>query len=179
MSELFQDWAAKYPDRIHFLWIALLVVGGLLALELRSRATLSAFMSPVMQRRLTAQASQERTLLKLGLLLMAMVAAVLAVRRPQSLGETETVTTSTPSADVMFVLDTSRSMLAEDTAPNRFMRAKAEIGQLVSRLEGQRVGLGSEEGTCNDTQCASRCSDRQKRCGYRQNPQGYCQIYQG
>jgi Ca-activated chloride channel family protein len=141
VNELFQDWAAKYPDRIHFIWAALLVAGGLLALELRSRATLSAFMSPVMQRRLTAQASQQRTLVKLGLLLLAMISAVLAVRRPQSLGETETVTSSAPVADVMFVLDTSRSMLAEDTAPNRFARAKAEIGQLVSRLEGQRVGL--------------------------------------
>lgn len=141
MSELFQDWFAMFPDRIHFMWVAFLVAGGLLALELRSRATLSAFMSPVMQRRLTAQATQERTFMKLGLLLMSMVAAVLAVRRPQVAGEMETITTATPSADVMFVLDTSRSMLAEDTAPNRLARAKAEIAQLVSRLEGQRVGL--------------------------------------
>jgi Ca-activated chloride channel family protein len=32
-------------------------------------------------------------------------------------------------------------MLAEDTAPNRFVRAKAEIGQLVEKLGGHRVGL--------------------------------------
>ncbi len=32
-------------------------------------------------------------------------------------------------------------MLAEDAAPNRLARAKAEIGQLVSRLDGHRVGL--------------------------------------
>jgi Ca-activated chloride channel family protein len=61
--------------------------------------------------------------------------------RPQARGVTETVTASRAAADVVFVLDTSRSMLAEDTAPNRFARAKAEIGQLVSRLEGHRVGL--------------------------------------
>jgi len=39
------------------------------------------------------------------------------------------------------VLDVSRSMLAEDAAPNRLARAKAEINQLVSRMEGHRVGL--------------------------------------
>ena len=41
----------------------------------------------------------------------------------------------------MFVLDVSRSMLAEDAAPNRLARAKAEIAQLVGRLDGHRVGL--------------------------------------
>ena len=41
----------------------------------------------------------------------------------------------------MFVLDTSRSMLAEDAAPNRLARAKAEIGQLVGKLDRHRVGL--------------------------------------
>jgi Ca-activated chloride channel family protein len=41
----------------------------------------------------------------------------------------------------MFVLDVSRSMLADDAAPNRLARAKAEIGQLVSKLDDHRVGL--------------------------------------
>ena len=45
-------------------------------LELRARDALSAFLSPVMQRRLTAQASFERTLLRLGLVL-----GCLALRR--------------------------------------------------------------------------------------------------
>jgi len=51
------------------------------------------------------------------------------------------VTASTASACTMFVLDTSRSMLAEDAATNRLARAKAEISQLVGKLDGQRVGL--------------------------------------
>jgi len=41
----------------------------------------------------------------------------------------------------MFVLDVSRSMLAEDAAPNRLARAKAEIGELVGKLEDARVGM--------------------------------------
>ena len=135
------DWHYLESERIHLVWAALAIVALLVALELRGRGALSAFLSPVMQRRLTAQASLQRVLVKLGLVLVVLVCAISALRRPQSRGDTETVTASQAAADVMFVLDTSRSMLAEDTAPNRFARAKAEIDQLVSRLDGHRVGL--------------------------------------
>jgi Ca-activated chloride channel family protein len=78
---------------------------------------------------------------RLALLLCAMLAGIAALMRPQVRGETETVTAMQATADVMFVLDTSRSMLAEDAAPNRLARAKAEIAQLVGKLDRHRVGL--------------------------------------
>ncbi len=140
MSALF-DWRPLYPERIHLVWAALAIVGILFVLELRTRGALASFLSPVMQRRLTAQASFQRTIVRLGLVLLSLLAGVEALMRPQAPGETETVTVSRASADVMFVLDVSRSMLAEDAAPNRLARAKAEISQLVSRLEQHRVGL--------------------------------------
>ncbi|HWU89853.1 MAG TPA: VWA domain-containing protein [Kofleriaceae bacterium] len=135
------DWSFVHVGRIHLVWIALAVTVLLVVLELRGRDALSAFLSPVMQRRLTAQASLQRVLVKLGLILLSMLAAIGALMRPQGRGETEAVTAAHDAADVMFVLDTSRSMLAEDTAPNRLVRAKAEIGQLVEKLGGHRVGL--------------------------------------
>jgi Mg-chelatase subunit ChlD len=137
----FEDWQFVHPERIHLVWIALVVTGGLFFLEMESRSALAEFLSPVMQRRLTAQATLPRTLTKLGLIFVSMLFAVGALMRPQARGEQEQVSTTRAAADVMFLLDTSRSMLAEDTAPNRFARAKAEIGQLVTRLEGHRVGL--------------------------------------
>ena len=135
------DWQFAELQRIHLAWVALIAVIALAVLELRSRSALGAFLSPVMQRRLTAQPTLGRTLARLGLLLCAMLAAIGAVMRPQVRGETETVTQIQASADVMFVLDTSRSMLAEDAAPNRLARAKAEIAQLVGKLDRHRVGL--------------------------------------
>jgi Ca-activated chloride channel family protein len=140
MSALF-DWRPLYPERIHLVWAAIAIVGILFVLELRTRGALSSFLSPVMQRRLTAQASLERTIVRLGFVLLSLLAGVEALMRPQAPGQTETVTVSRASADVMFVLDVSRSMLADDAAPNRLARAKAEINQLVSRLEQHRVGL--------------------------------------
>jgi Ca-activated chloride channel family protein len=135
------DWTFVHPGRIHLVWAALAITALLVVLEVRGRDALAAFLSPVMQRRLTAQASLPRVLVKLGLVLLSMLAAIGALMRPQGRGETDTVTASKDAADVMFVLDTSRSMLAEDTAPNRLVRAKAEVSQLVEKLGGHRVGL--------------------------------------
>ena len=112
-----EDWTFVHTGRIHLVWLALAITALLVVLELRGRDALSAFLSPVMQRRLTAQASLPRVLVKLGLVLLSMLAAIGALMRPQGRGETEAVTASHDAADVMFVLDTSRSMLAEDTAP--------------------------------------------------------------
>ncbi|NUO07786.1 MAG: VWA domain-containing protein [Candidatus Brocadia sp.] len=43
--------------------------------------------------------------------------------------------------EIVFVLDVSISMLAEDVKPNRLQRAKIEISRLVQELEEDRVGL--------------------------------------
>ncbi|MEO8269904.1 MAG: VWA domain-containing protein [Aureliella sp.] len=43
--------------------------------------------------------------------------------------------------EVMFVLDVSRSMLAEDAAPNRLTRAKQQIKDMVDEMAGDRIGL--------------------------------------
>lgn len=43
--------------------------------------------------------------------------------------------------EVMFLLDVSRSMLAEDAAPNRLSRARLLIKDMVDEMAGDRVGL--------------------------------------
>jgi len=43
--------------------------------------------------------------------------------------------------EVMFVLDVSRSMLAEDVTPNRLSRAKQQIKDMIDEMAGDRVGL--------------------------------------
>ncbi|MCF6158554.1 MAG: VWA domain-containing protein [wastewater metagenome] len=43
--------------------------------------------------------------------------------------------------EIIFVLDVSISMLAEDVKPNRLQRAKIEIANLVHELEEDRVGI--------------------------------------
>ncbi len=43
--------------------------------------------------------------------------------------------------DVFIAIDTSRSMLAEDVPPSRLERAKRSLELLISKLEGNRVGI--------------------------------------
>lgn len=132
-------WAAI--EWVHLMWVAVLLIAGLAVLEVRSRGALQRFLSPVMLRRLAAASSGARVALRLSLFWLALALGVLALMQPQAPGTTETVAASRSAADVMFVLDVSKSMLAEDAAPNRLARAKAEIAQLVGKLEEHRVGL--------------------------------------
>ena len=49
--------------------------------------------------------------------------------------------------DVLIAIDTSRSMLSTDAAPNRLTRAKLAAQDLANALEGDRVGLIAFAGT--------------------------------
>lgn len=110
-------------------------------LDRRHAEALSRFLSTRMQHRLASRLPPSRRVLRLLGVLVMLVSGTLALSRPQSPGELETVRTTQISADVMVVLDVSRSMLAEDAAPNRLQRAKAEISDLLSKLKGHRIGL--------------------------------------
>jgi Ca-activated chloride channel family protein len=73
------------------------------------------------------------------------IAALLALARPQW-GEIAERSYD-QSREVMLALDLSRSMLADDVAPNRLARAKLLISSLLDQLAGERVGLVVFSGT--------------------------------
>jgi Ca-activated chloride channel family protein len=134
-------WNWMHPGAIHAVWPALLVMAVLTWSELSRRATLERFLSPVMQLRLTLRPSTMRRVARLiacGFFFAFVIAALL---RPQAAGEVQTRATGNASADIVVALDVSRSMLADDAAPTRLVRAKAEVSAMLERLSGHRVGL--------------------------------------
>ena len=135
------DLTFVHATRVHLVWLALLFGGLLVYLELRGKDALGRFLSAAMQERLANRPTVARRGVRVGLVVTMVLCGVLALMRPQTRGATETVTQSLPAADIMVVLDVSRSMLAEDAAPNRLARAKAEISDLLGKLSGHRVGL--------------------------------------
>ncbi|ACY13162.1 VWA domain-containing protein [Haliangium ochraceum] len=135
------DVVFAHASMIHLLWPVLGAIALLAWLELRGGEVLGRFVSAVMQRRLSWRPSLGQRLARLALMLGCLVLAVLALMQPQIPGRTETVTSSEVSADIMVVLDVSRSMLADDVAPTRLARAKAEVAELSSALRGHRIGL--------------------------------------
>jgi Ca-activated chloride channel family protein len=73
------------------------------------------------------------------LLGLAGLAAALALAGPR--GGRAQVTSETRALSVVFAVDISRSMLAEDVAPSRLQRATREVRRLVQDLSGDRLGL--------------------------------------
>ncbi len=71
--------------------------------------------------------------------LLALLLIFVAIARPQMGFEFREV--HRRGIDILFALDTSQSMLAEDLTPNRLERARLGILDFVSRLEGDRIGL--------------------------------------
>jgi Ca-activated chloride channel family protein len=70
---------------------------------------------------------------------LAVLAGGVALAGPRG-GRAE-VTAKTQALSVVFAIDISRSMLAEDAAPNRLDRSIREARRLAQDLEGDRIGL--------------------------------------
>lgn len=127
------------------IWVYLLLpLVGMLAyafyLGYRKRQlSLSAFLNDNLKELFTQQVSGRLRTFKKALILISAAVLILAIARPQ-LGyfweERAEETT-----DILFALDTSKSMLASDLKPNRLFRAKLAIEELVVNLEGVRIGL--------------------------------------
>jgi Ca-activated chloride channel family protein len=73
------------------------------------------------------------------LLLFAALFAVLALIRPQWGFQWREV--KRQGIDIIVVIDTSKSMLAQDVKPNRLERTKFAVQDLLKTLRGDRIGL--------------------------------------
>lgn len=103
------------------------------------RLALERFAAPNLLGDLTASVSLRRRSLKRALLVAGVLLAGLALAGPQYGFTWEE--TQRRGIDVLIALDTSRSMLAQDVAPNRLERAKLAVRDLVDKLGSDRVGL--------------------------------------
>jgi Ca-activated chloride channel family protein len=115
------------------------VVGLFIRFDRRREADLTKLIHPRFRQRLTEGFSPGMRNLKRGLWLLAVLLVFTAVARPQKGYEWREV--KRKGIDILFAVDTSRSMLADDLTPNRLERARLGIIDFVSRLEGDRVGL--------------------------------------
>ena len=77
--------------------------------------------------------------IKLVLLALAIVFLVIGLVNPKIGTQLETVKSS--GVDLVFALDVSKSMLAEDIAPNRLEKAKQIINKTIDNLGSDRIGI--------------------------------------
>lgn len=124
---------------IHLFWaIPLLTLVYVYGFYKRRRA-LASFATPNLIVRLATTVSFGRQRIKATLAVLAIAFLIMALTGPRWGVHFEDV--QRRGIDIIFCLDVSRSMLAEDVAPNRLERAKQYIRDVVERLAGDRVGL--------------------------------------
>jgi Ca-activated chloride channel family protein len=107
--------------------------------DARRRSAMNRFVAPHLAGQLTATVSAARLRLKRACFLLGVFLVFTALARPQWGFHWEE--TKRTGLDILFAVDTSKSMLAQDVKPDRLARAKLAVTDMVANLEGDRVGL--------------------------------------
>ncbi|MEZ4852956.1 VWA domain-containing protein [Flavobacterium sp.] len=77
--------------------------------------------------------------LKFVVVALALIAIIIALVNPKIGTKMETV--KRQGIDIVFAVDISKSMLAEDVAPNRLEKAKQIVNQIINNLGNDRIGI--------------------------------------
>ena len=123
-------------------WLLFLVLGMVVLFfwtALWKRKTKRLYASAELLKRLSPDQSRFKALLKLVVLAMAVVCFCIALVNPKVGTKLETVTRE--GVDIVFAIDVSKSMLAEDVAPNRLKKAQQLTAQIINNLVSDRVGI--------------------------------------
>ena len=124
---------------LSFLWLALLPVLFYLWARYRRKRAMRLFIEAGLLNRIPMTVNPERRIWKLLLIILSVIFIVFSLSRPAWNPKPQTI--ERRGRDIVFVLDVSKSMLAEDLAPNRLERAKFAIQDMIKSLKGDRVAL--------------------------------------
>ena len=96
-------------------------------------------------KKLSPQKSVFKPILKLIVLLLVLVCFVIALVNPKMGTKIETV--KRDGIDIVFAIDVSKSMLAEDVVPNRLEKSKQLVSQIINQLGSDRIGIIAYSGS--------------------------------
>jgi len=130
-------------EQPHLLWL-LLVLPPVLALffwraSRQRQQLLAQFIRARLLSALTVGVSPARRKIRLGCLVLAVALLIVALARPQYGFDLQKI--EQRGLDIVVAIDTSKSMLAGDIAPDRLERAKLAALDLMQRAKPDRLGL--------------------------------------
>lgn len=96
-------------------------------------------------RKLSPERSVFKSTLKFSLMLLAITALILGLVNPKIGTKMETI--KREGIDIVFAMDVSKSMLAEDVAPNRLEKSKQIVSQIINQLGNDRIGIVAYAGS--------------------------------
>ncbi len=127
------------PERLQVLCL----LGGLMVVlwlaRASSRRAMRSFATPDRLSHILPRTGQLRTVLSTVWILLSMgliVVALIDIRWGKTIRDVPQ-----KGMEIVFALDVSRSMMAEDTAPNRLERAKQDMVDVINEMQGDRIGL--------------------------------------
>lgn len=131
----------QLEEKIWF-WLLLIIpviVVFFVILQLWKRHAQNKFANKQLLKKLSPNTSLFKPVLKLVILCLAFASLIIALVNPKVGTKLETV--KREGVDIVFAIDVSKSMLAEDIAPNRIEKAKQLVTQIINNLASDRVGI--------------------------------------
>ncbi|QDK38573.1 VWA domain-containing protein [Bdellovibrio sp. NC01] len=123
----------------NYLWVIPVIIVLGYIFDLRSRKRMEAAIGTRLYPFLSSSVSSKKRTLKTFLQVLAVFFFVVALARPQ-MGQSKTEVKS-EGVELIFAVDVSDSMMAEDVKPSRLAQAKAELSRLVDMMPGNKIGV--------------------------------------
>jgi Ca-activated chloride channel family protein len=130
---------------LHLLWIIPFVAALFIYGWQKRRKALLKFIDAGLLDRINISIVYSKRYMKALLVIFSILFIIFSLTRPSWNPRPEKI--ERRGRDVVFLLDVSKSMLAEDLVPNRLERAKLAIQDCIEQLKGDRVALVAFAGT--------------------------------
>lgn len=127
-----------------FVVIPVILVAFMLLQYWRQRAQKRFANSKILER-LSPNQSLLKSIMKIVVISLAFACLTIALINPKIGTKLETVRSQ--GVDIVFAVDVSKSMLAEDIAPNRLEKSKQLVTQIINNLVSDRIGIIAYAGT--------------------------------
>ncbi len=122
----------------YFIAVAVLLIAFLLV-SLWKKRKQNSFADADLLEKLSPEASPFKSVLKVVVIAIGLSLLIIALVNPKM--GTKLKTIKRQGVDVVFALDVSKSMLAEDIVPNRLDKSKQIISKIIDKLGSDRVGI--------------------------------------
>ena len=127
------------PIYLYLFAIIPFIVGLYLLVFWWKKRTQKKFVSSILLAKIAPNISDFKSVLKLLFFIIGISFLILALVNPKMGIKLKTI--KREGVDVVFALDVSKSMLAEDIAPNRLEKSKQIISKIIDKLGSDRVGI--------------------------------------
>lgn len=127
------------PQYLYWLLVIPVLVAVYVLIRLWNKKQFERFANVKLREYLVPMFSSARANTKFTIFIMIIALLIIGAANLQSGSKMEKV--KREGIDLFFCVDISNSMNAEDIAPNRLERSKQAINKLISKLQGDRIGI--------------------------------------